>query len=154
MKVVSSKKWINRTDNISIAPLYGLDNPAKRTEVRILISKNTPKKIGDDNPMRDPTIALKVSIKLKGRRNYWQDGDANPAKRPEVRKKLSKLGNTNPFYGKKHTDDLRQQTSLRFKGIPKEQVECPHCCKIGGKNAMGRWHFDNCKEKEKIEGKS
>lgn len=152
MKVVYSNKWINRTDNISIAPLYGLDNPAKRADVRILISKNTPKKFGNDNPMKDPEIALKVSTKLKGRRNYWQDGDSNPAKRPEVRKQLSKPGNTNPFYGKKHTDAFRQQTSLRFKGIPKEQVECPHCGNIGGKNTMGRWHFDNCKIKEKVAG--
>lgn len=28
-----------------------------------------------------------------------------------------------------------------------ERVECPHCNKIGGKNAMMRWHFNNCKFK-------
>lgn len=28
------------------------------------------------------------------------------------------------------------------------QVKCPHCDKIGGRNAMPRWHFDNCKMKQ------
>ncbi len=32
-------------------------------------------------------------------------------------------------------------------GIPVEQVECPACGKVGGKGAMRRWHFDNCKDK-------
>jgi len=27
------------------------------------------------------------------------------------------------------------------------QVECPHCGKVGQRPAMGRWHFDNCKER-------
>jgi hypothetical protein len=153
MNVVNSEKWINRTDNISITPLYGLDNPATRPEVKILISKNTPKKFGDDNPMRDPITASKVSQKLKGRRNYWQEGENNPAKRLEVRKKLSRPGNTNPFYGKTHSDELKHNTSLRFKDIPKEKVKCPHCDTVGGKNTMGRWHFENCKSKEKLESK-
>lgn len=30
---------------------------------------------------------------------------------------------------------------------PQEQCECPHCLKIGGKNLMVRYHFDNCKFK-------
>jgi hypothetical protein len=31
------------------------------------------------------------------------------------------------------------------RNIPKEQVLCPHCNKVGGKPAMIRHHFDNCK---------
>ena len=34
------------------------------------------------------------------------------------------------------------------KGIAQEQVECPYCGKIGGLNAMKRWHFNNCKHKD------
>jgi hypothetical protein len=30
------------------------------------------------------------------------------------------------------------------KGIPSEQVICPHCGKIGGISNMKRYHFDNC----------
>lgn len=31
---------------------------------------------------------------------------------------------------------------------PKPTVVCPHCGKSGGINIMGRWHFENCKEKK------
>lgn len=34
-----------------------------------------------------------------------------------------------------------------LKGKPQEKVTCPHCNKEGGKPAMMRFHFDNCKEK-------
>lgn len=37
--------------------------------------------------------------------------------------------------------------SLANKGIPKQQVQCPHCAKIGGVNNMYRYHFNNCKFK-------
>jgi len=35
-----------------------------------------------------------------------------------------------------------------FKGKRKEVMICPHCDKSGGKGAMQRWHFNNCKLKE------
>jgi hypothetical protein len=31
------------------------------------------------------------------------------------------------------------------KRKPKPIVSCPHCNATGGKSAMARWHFDNCK---------
>lgn len=31
------------------------------------------------------------------------------------------------------------------KRKPKPIVTCPHCGAVGGKSAMARWHFDNCK---------
>lgn len=147
MKVVMSEKFLNMTDNKSIAPLKGDDNPAKRPEVRKLISENTPKKFGLSNPMKNLETAVKVSDKLKGRKNYWQIGDNNPAKRPEVRKKLSKPGKNNPFFNHSHTEEFKKNVSIRFSGIPKEKITCNHCGKEGGKNTMSRWHFDNCKEK-------
>jgi hypothetical protein len=38
--------------------------------------------------------------------------------------------------------------SLAKKGNPKEKVICPYCGKEGGKPAMARYHFNNCKEKK------
>jgi len=29
--------------------------------------------------------------------------------------------------------------------VPKSKITCPHCGKLGGSNAIKRWHFDNCK---------
>jgi len=37
--------------------------------------------------------------------------------------------------------------SAKTKNIQKERVTCPHCQKSGGKPAMVRYHFDNCKHK-------
>ena len=52
----------------------------------------------------------------------------------ETRKKMgdAKIGNT-------HT-----------KGFKHTTVYCPHCPKSGGKPAMTRWHFDNCKNYKDI----
>lgn len=32
-----------------------------------------------------------------------------------------------------------------FKHLNLEQAKCPHCNKEGQRNAMKRWHFDNCR---------
>jgi group I intron endonuclease len=71
----------------------------------------------------------------------------------ETKLKMSEAqtGENNPMYGKEHSDETRQKMSEAHKGVPKgpqEQVECPHCGKIGGISAMKRWHFDNCKNEE------
>ena len=38
---------------------------------------------------RSEKVKSKKSRSLKGRNNYWMKGDKNPAKRPEIRKKIS-----------------------------------------------------------------
>lgn len=64
--------------------------------------------------------------------------------------------------GVKHTQETKEKWSLIRKGKPaynkgitgvvsfaQKTKECPHCSKIGGSSMMLRWHFDNCKFKEK-----
>lgn len=60
-------------------------------------------------------------------------GDNNPAKRPEVREKISKalkgklkpeyIGEGNPFYNKKHTDETRRKMSAYWANRRKEKIE-------------------------------
>lgn len=45
-----------------------------------------------------------------------------------------------------HNEETKKKMSVAKLGIKKEQVECPHCGKLGGKPAMIRFHFDNCKD--------
>ena len=54
------------------------------------------------------------------------------------------------------TEETRQK--IRLKNLGKkppmtgkhfDKVKCPHCDKIGGLTAMPRWHFNNCRLKEK-----
>ena len=54
-------------------------------------------------------------------------------KRPEFSKKMS--GSNNPMFG----------SVSPFRGKKQPTVICPHCEKVGGFQAMKRWHFDKCK---------
>lgn len=91
----------------------------------------------------------------------------------------NRIGEKNTFFGKKHTektneknrqahlghtynrgrihtDETKKNMSLAHIGkIPWNKeikcnvVVCPHCELKGGSNAMKRYHFENCKLKEK-----
>ena len=80
----------------------------------------------------------------------------------ETKAKMSKnhrdcSGKNHPMYGKTRTLQSRLKQSKSQKGkvpwnkglktgpSPHSIVECPHCGKSGGKAAMTRYHFDNCK---------
>ena len=54
--------------------------------------------------------------------------------------------------GFKHSVESKAKISEAFKGKKLELVTCPHCTKTGGKPVMNRWHFNNCKQKEKNNG--
>lgn len=82
-------------------------------------------------------------------------------------------GENNPYYGKKHSQEVKNKMSSKKKGKTYEEIfgaekaaemrrrraeenynkpkvkqniiRCPHCDTAGGKGIMKRWHFDNCK---------
>lgn len=61
---------------------------------------------------------------------------------PELRKKINEISKKrwiedNPMW--------KPEIIAKFKG-PQKRIECPHCGKVGGKSAMKRYHFDNCKK--------
>lgn len=163
--VPKNQKFLNKTHNKSRPALYGDDNPSKKPEnrekIRLGTIKNTPR--GENHPrVKYPEKYANAIEKSKGRDNWWSRGELNAMKNPEIIEKhlkSVKKGINHPYYKKTHSeifgdksDEYRKMISDMFKGIPKQKVKCPHCNKIGGKNTMGRWHFDNCKEK--IEGKN
>jgi group I intron endonuclease len=55
-------------------------------------------------------------------------------------------GVLNHMYGKKHSEEAKAKMSASSTG-KQLKVTCPYCEKVGGINAMKRWHFDNCKLK-------
>jgi hypothetical protein len=71
-----------------------------------------------------------------------KQGDKNPAKRQEVKDKISKTLTGRKIIGRIVIN--KKQPNI---------VECPHCLFVGNNNsgAMKRWHFDNCKGKHKNE---
>lgn len=46
---------------------------------------------------------------------------------------------------KPRSEKQKKAVSEKLKGVEKIKTTCPHCGKSGGKPAMVRFHFDNCK---------
>ncbi|MDA7994328.1 MAG: hypothetical protein MPJ25_14975 [Pirellulales bacterium] len=95
-------------------------------------------------------------------------GDANRGKKMSNEQKLRlrdiRLGTTHSeetklkmslaHKGKVFSEETRKKLSEANKGnvswqkgIPQKIVTCPHCGKSGGYVPMGKWHFDNCRDK-------
>jgi len=115
------------------------------------LSAESRKKISDTSTGRIKTLEcrLKLSAKTSGENSimYGKKGPLHPkfGKKytfsAEHRQKLSKVR-----LGRKYTEEHKQ--AMRVPKGPQESKTCPHCNKVGG-NAMLRWHFDNCKNKNK-----
>lgn len=69
------------------------------------------------------------------------------------------IGSNNPFFGKTHSKEAIvkmqrpkskehiEKIKIRLKNEPK--VKCPHCSKEMNQLNAKRWHFENCKQKNK-----
>lgn len=133
MKVVGNDKWLNRTDNNSIEPLYGDDHPHKKGELSHMYGKPNPglakrqkEKWADPNvnhPWSDPKfIAHNVASKL---------GDRHHMKRPDVVEKVS--GKNNWIYQKPGALEARSKQFIEMnkarKGTHYRRLCCEHCGK-------------------------
>ena len=92
----------------------------------------------------------KISKANKGRPSPFKGISMNVGV-PKSEEHKRKIGDAHR--GKKLSDELRQKMSEVRKGKPApysptryENIECPHCNKVGMKANMKRYHFDNCKE--------
>lgn len=74
-------------------------------------------------------LSVVMSEKLKGK-----------PKSSEHRKKISQSLKSNKNLKGRKFPDRKKRDPINF-----EIVICPHCNKSGKKNAMKRWHFDNCR---------
>jgi len=136
LKIYLNDGWIKGR-----ACCKGDNNPAKRLEVRKkIIELNTgrrhteeaKKKMSDSHKGRKHTedVRRKIGEASKGRKHTEESkrkmslnkkGDNNPAKRPEVRKKMSdsqkgkNLGVNNHFYGRHHTEESKRKMSEASK---------------------------------------
>lgn len=78
--------------------------------------KISESRLGDKNPAKRPEVRRKISANRKGKGM----GDRNASKRPEVRAKMSKrmMGERNPMYGKSpvFTEETRRKISEAQRG--------------------------------------
>jgi len=111
--------FINGGKGLRAEYLYGEKNPAKRPEVRKILSEQ---KIGKLNPMYGKPIHKGIP------------------KTEEHKKKLSELRKNNPKYnGVNHP----------MYGKKPKTDKCIYCDKIVNVGNLAKWHNDNCKEKFK-----
>ncbi len=85
---------------------------------------------GDANYAKLPEVRQKISERLKGREITWKEKISAACK---GRKPWNK-GKANPYARTNHMNNM-------------PYIGCPHCGKQGPKGAMVRWHLDNCKNK-------
>ena len=93
MKVVGNNRWLNKTDNKSIAPLYGKDHPhygktgdahhsyGKLNNRASEAQKRRWANSDNKNPMKDPEVVARKVAKTSGANHHM--------KRPEVAEKVS-----------------------------------------------------------------
>lgn len=64
----------------------------------------------------------------------------------ETLSKMSEIKKGNSYkLGHKASTETKERMSKAQKGLLKPKITCPYCGKVGGSNAMRRYHFDNCK---------
>lgn len=91
-------------------------------------TKEMLKKISDANKGKKRALGYRHTEEWKRSAKKWQTGNR------------SRMGQV-------QSDEERQKKSLALTGRSQAVIVCPHCSKQGG-NAMRRWHFDNCKNKD------
>jgi hypothetical protein len=98
------------------------------------IASNKGKKASDET-------RLKLSLAKLGKPSHRKGTKHTPETLEKMR--LAKLGKKMP-----------KETGLKIKALHTGRVltktECPYCSYQGSGGAMRRWHFDNCKNKEKL----
>jgi hypothetical protein len=153
LKVIKDPKWINKTDNKSISPMYGADNPASRIAVKSKISESLKKWYLNNS---NPRLGKTTSQEVKEKQSRAKLKDLNPfyGKKHTFENLKSysenQKGSNNSFFGKKHSNETIQKMKEDRQGVAKPKIQCPHCSKIGGINTMPRWHFNKCKELKNV----
>lgn len=115
----------------------GIPNPSPESKKKISDSK-----IGDKNPTKRKEVKEKLRKAWTEERKKTQ-GAQHRQYMLSNSKTLSQrmTGSNNPFFGKEPPN--------KNKKYKQDIVICPFCKKFGGIGNMKRWHFNNCKSKEK-----
>ena len=96
-------------------------------------------------------VKNKISMALKGKKKPKEHGEKIAEyNRTRIFTDEHRNNIANSLKGSKMSDETKKKMSESKKGYkypPQEQIECPHCKKIGGKANMKRYHFDNCRFK-------
>lgn len=158
----TSEDDLQEKEKFYIDKYNAVDDP---TYYNLVHDANPPILQGEDHPMKDPQVAQKVSKALRGRhlteehkkhlsetminKGIWS-GDNNPTHiNPPI-------GNKNPFYGKHHSDEVREQLSRYAKErvgekSPRHGAKLSENSKLKiSKTLTGYRHTEEAKQNMKI----
>lgn len=147
-------EFLNKSDGLSIPPLCGDDNPAKRPEVREKIATTIITSYENGyvhpfkaNPEKYADSIAERGLRRRGKSNHWSLGEKNPMHRPDVKKKHADAlaSRPNPNKGKPLSVEHIEKIRLGNIGVKRQKHECVHCGGMFAMNTLLRWHGDNCK---------
>lgn len=154
MKVVGNDRWLNKTDNKSIAPLYGKDHPhyGKTGDAHHCYGAKSPMKTQES---RERTRQRMLAL---GNDHWWSNpefisrnvasksGSNHHMKRPEVAEKVS--GKNNWIFQQPGALEKRRQQFVEMnkarKGLHYRKVACYHCNNEYGAQVV-KQHEKKCK---------
>ena len=150
MKVVGNDRWLNKTDNKSIAPLYGKDHPhygktgdahhsyGKPNAGAAAAQKQKWANFDGQHPWSDPDFISRNVASKSGANHHM--------KRPEVAEKVS--GRNNYIFQKPGALEKRRQQFVEMnkarKGLHYRKVACCHCHNEFGAQVV-KQHEKKCK---------
>lgn len=149
LNVVFEDKWLNKTDNKSIEPLYGDDHPNSKRRgkdspfygiKRPYVAEVKRQEWLENNPMDNEESKRKSILK--------RSGDNHHMKRDDIKQKVS--GKNNWIYKKTGALEERRQRFIDMnkarKGMKYEKIPCPRCNTDMPKNNFKR-HVSLCKQR-------
>jgi group I intron endonuclease len=92
-------------------------------------------------------LGKKCTIKHRKHMSESKKGIKLPPFSEEHRNRLSTAAKNKPPVSEETRKRMSAAQSICQIGRKQSIVICPYCEKTGGKNAMTRYHFENCKEK-------
>jgi hypothetical protein len=155
------KRFIKENGNsdiISIRKTFNNVNDAQQWEHKVLRRMNVKERFDFLNKTDNISISYEAGAE-GGRKGGKKSKGMNKPWVSEINKK--KVGSLNPMWGKTGVLSpcyvrIGEKHPMFGKKNPKSSeamkatIHCPHCNKIGNVPNMKRWHFDNCKQKQKI----
>ncbi len=114
----------------------------------VVFTKERREKISRSNQTRKVSQKTRDNMSAAAKKRVWSEDTKR--KISESKKGIPRSAETirkmsEGMMGNTHTQDTKDRISKTMSGIKKPSITCPHCGKSGGKPAMIRHHFDNCK---------